>query len=64
MNEILQKLRKEKGLSQEKLAELAGVAIMTVNSLEKSKNGSDSVRINTLKKIACVLKCNWKDLVE
>lgn len=56
----IKELREQQGLSQGKLAELSGISIMTINKLEKET--TDNTNIRTLKRIASVLKCDWKDL--
>lgn len=48
----IRELREEKGLSQEKLSELADVGLRTITNIEK---GSFSVKIDTLYKIVKVL---------
>ena len=50
----LRKLRKNKGLSQEKLARLADVANNTIIKIEAGKNKNPT--LDTLKKIAKVLE--------
>jgi transcriptional regulator with XRE-family HTH domain len=47
---ILKKLREKKGLSQEKLARLAGMANNTIVKIEVGKNQNPT--LDTLKKIA------------
>lgn len=56
----IKELREQQGLSQGKLAELSGINIMTISKLEKETTDNTSIR--TLKRIASVLKCDWKDL--
>jgi len=50
----LRKLRRNKGLSQEKLARLADVANNTIIKIEAGKNKNPT--LDTLKKIAKVLE--------
>lgn len=50
--DILRKHRKMAGLSQQQLAELAGVGKTVVFDLEK---GKESIQLNTLRKILHVL---------
>ena len=54
-------LRAEQGLSQARLAELAGVDRKTINRIE---NGHFSPSLDTLTRLSVVLKCRLADLVE
>lgn len=54
-------LRAERGLSQARLAELAGVDRKTINRIE---NGHFSPSLDTLTRLSVVLKCRLADLVE
>lgn len=54
-------LREERGLSQARLAELAGVDRKTINRIE---NGHFSPSLDTLTRLSVVLKCRLADLVE
>ena len=57
----LMALREERGLSQARLAELAGVDRKTINRIE---NGHFSPSLDTLTRLSVVLKCRLADLVE
>ena len=57
----LRKLRKSKGLSQEKLARLADVANNTIIKIEAGKNKNPT--LSTLKKIAKTFEVNVDDLI-
>ena len=57
----LRKLRKAKGLSQEKLARLADVANNTIIKIEAGKNQNPT--LDTLKKIAEALEVSIDDLI-
>ena len=57
----LRKLRKAKGLSQEKLARLADVANNTIIKIEAGKNQNPT--LDTLKKIAKALDVSVDDLI-
>ena len=57
----LMALRAERGLSQARLAELAGVDRKTINRIE---NGHFSPSLDTLTRLSVVLKCRLADLVE
>jgi len=57
----LRKLRKTKGLSQERLARLANVANNTIVKIEAGKNKNPT--LDTLKKIAKVLEVSVDELI-
>ena len=57
----LMTLRAERGFSQARLAELAGVDRKTINRIE---NGHFSPSLDTLTRLSVVLKCRLADLVE
>jgi putative transcriptional regulator len=57
----LMTLRAERGLSQARLAELAGVDRKTINRIE---NGHFSPSLDTITRLSVVLKCRLSDLVE
>jgi len=59
--ERLIELRTNRGLSQARLAELAGVDRKTINRIE---NGHFSPSLDTLTRLSVVLKCKLSDLVE
>jgi len=58
----LRKLRKAKGLSQEKLARLADVANNTIVKIEAGKNKNPT--LDTLQKIAKALEVSIDDLIK
>ncbi|MEK7482653.1 MAG: helix-turn-helix transcriptional regulator [Patescibacteria group bacterium] len=58
----IKKLRKSKGLSQEKLARLADVANNTIIKIEAGKNQNPT--LDTLKKIAKALEMSVDDLIK
>jgi len=57
----LMALRAERGFSQARLAELAGVDRKTINRIE---NGHFSPSLDTITRLSVVLKCRLSDLVE
>ena len=61
LSKNLRKLRKKKGLSQEKLARLADVANNTIIKIEAGKNKNPT--LDTLKKIAKVLGISVDELI-
>jgi len=62
ITKTLRKLRKEKGLSQEKLAKLADVANNTIIKIETGKNQNPT--LDTLKKIAKALEISVDELIK
>lgn len=58
--ETVRRLRRQKGLSQEKLAELAKVDPKTVIQIESGKRNPT---LKTLQKIAAALKVSLKTLI-
>lgn len=61
MKILVKEIREKAGLSQNKLAELSGVAQATLWSIEHEET---SPRISTLAAIAKTLNCDISDLVE
>lgn len=57
----VREVREKAGLSQQTLAERAGLAIRTVSALE---NGVVDVRLSTMKAIADVLGVSVTDLID
>ena len=55
---IVRKLRMDKGLSQEQLAEMSGISTRTLQRIERGANASPE----TLKCIAAVLETDFADL--
>ena len=58
----IKKLRKKRGLSQDKLAKMADVTLTTLVKLESGAN--DNPTIKTLVKIAKALRVSLDELVE
>lgn len=56
----IQKLRKDKGLSQEKLAELAGLHRTYIGMIERAEK---NITLINIEKIALALKVEIKDLL-
>lgn len=61
LSENIKKLRKEKGLSQDKLAKLADVTLTTFVKIESGVNDNPTIR--TLKKIADALDVSIDEIV-
>ena len=62
ITKTLRKLRKAKGLSQEKLARLADVANNTIIKIEAGKNQNPT--LETLKKVAQALGVSVDNLIK
>ena len=61
LSENIKKSRKEKGLSQDKLAKLADVTLTTLVKIESGVNDNPTIR--TLKKIADALDVGIDEIV-
>ena len=57
----LAQVRRKKGLSQVRLAELSGVSRITISRIE---SGKESPRVQTLQTLSRVLKVKLTDIVE
>ena len=60
----IQRLRKEKGLSQRQLSELSGVNMRTIQFYERGALNIDGAKLSTLIQLATVLECDISDLIE
>ena len=56
----VRRLRSERGITQDKLAELAGLNIRTVQKIEA---GETNILITTAARIQRALGCDWKRLM-
>ena len=61
MGRNLHRLRLRAGLTQERLAELAGVDL---RSLQRIEAGSWNMTIDYLARFQAALRCKWRDLVK
>jgi transcriptional regulator with XRE-family HTH domain len=57
---LVQKLRLQRGWSQEQLAEMSGVSVRTIQRLERGQSGA----VETLKAVASVLEVDFPRLQE
>ena len=62
ISENVRRIRKNKDLSQDKLAKIAGITLTTLVKIESGTN--DNPTIKTLKKIADALEVTVNDLLE
>jgi transcriptional regulator with XRE-family HTH domain len=60
----LQKLRKAAGLSQSQLARAAGVPVRTLQELEAGRKNINKSAVITVLRLADVLGCNIRDILE
>ena len=59
----LQEARKNKGLSQSQLAEIAGVNVRTLQYYEQGVKDINGAKLHTLLSLANALECNISDIV-
>lgn len=60
----LQKIRKDKGITQAELAQAAGVNVKMVQKYEQGIKDVNHAQAQTVIKLALALKCNILDLLE
>lgn len=60
----LQEARKGKGLSQSQLARAAGVPVRTLQELEAGRKNINKSAVITVLRLADVLGCNIRDILE
>jgi len=62
LSENVKKIRKQRELSQDKLAKLAGITLTTLVKIEAGAN--DNPTLKTLKSLANALEVTVNDLIE
>jgi transcriptional regulator with XRE-family HTH domain len=62
LSENVKKIRKQRQLSQDKLAKLAGITLTTLVKIESGAN--DNPTLKTLKSLADALQVTVNDLIE
>lgn len=62
-NENLQRLRKEAGLSQSRLAKLAGLNVQVLQQYERGARDLNGAKLATLLKICNALECRLADIL-
>lgn len=59
----LQKMRKDKGLSQAQLAEMTGLNLRTIQHYEQGTKDFNGARLSTILKICKALNCKMSDIL-
>lgn len=59
----LEKIRKEKNLTREELADLSGLSKATIEALERGRTNVDNIKLSTLVALATVLNVKVIDLL-
>ena len=60
----IRELRMKQGMTQEKLAECAGIDLSQLSRMEKKKNGHGNPKFETLERIAGALKVRSHELLD
>lgn len=60
----LQKIRKERGLTQAELAKRSGVSLKTIQALEVGRNNINKAEVMKVLRIADALECPVRNLME
>lgn len=60
----LKELRKKKGLTQKKLAEISNINLRTLQDYEIKRKSIDGAKIKTLLKLCISLNCELADILE
>lgn len=60
----LKKIRLSKNISREKLSELSGISIRTIEGYEQKRRNINNSSVNTMLKLADALECDFFDLME
>ena len=60
----LQRIRKEKGLSQHQLADISGVDFKKIQKYEQRYRDINNAKAITVYTLSIALECNIKDLLE
>lgn len=61
---MLQEIRKNKGLSQSKLAEASGINLRTLQQYEVGSRSLDGAKLSSLLDLCEALDCKLSDIVE
>lgn len=60
----LQRIRKEKGLTQKQLAEMVGIPIQTLQKYEQKVKNINNANVCTVLKLAQALEVDARDILE
>lgn len=60
---MLKELREKAGLTQEQLANKAGVSLPLIFKIEQGSRSLEKSKISTLRKLAKALNCDLRDLI-
>jgi len=63
VNRLLEKLRKNAGLTLHKLADKSGVNFMKIHQIERGKIKPENITLRTAQKLATALGCEPKDFM-
>lgn len=63
MSKKLKEVRMSKGLSQSKLADLAGINVRTLQHYEQESKNFDHAKIDTIFSVCNVLECKLSDII-
>ena len=60
----LKKIRLSKNISREKLSEISGISIRTIEGYEQKRRNINNSSVNTMIKLADALECDFFDILE
>ena len=60
-SELVRRWRREKGYSLREMGQLAGIGSASINRYER---GVNPICVRNAKKLAAVMRCSWKRLLE
>lgn len=60
----LKKIRLSKNISREKLSEISGISIRTIEGYEQKRRNINNSSVNTMIKLAEALECDLFELME
>ena len=63
MSKKLKEVRMSKGLSQSKLADLAGINVRTLQHYEQGSKNFDHARLDTIFSVCNALECKLSDII-
>lgn len=60
-SEMVRQWRKDKGYSLREMGQMAGIGSASINRYER---GVNAISVRNAKKLAAVMRCSWKRLLE